>query len=60
MAPEPSGVVQGTLHMLILKTLTLAPLHGYGIGVRLEQISRGGVVVHAGSLFPALRRGETR
>ena len=37
---EPSGLVQGTLHMLILKTLTLEPLHGYGIGVRLEQISR--------------------
>ena len=43
MAAEPSGLVQGTLHMLILKTLTLEPLHGYGIGVRLEQISRGGI-----------------
>ena len=58
MAPQSSGVVQGTLHMLILKTLTLEPLHGYGIGVRLEQISRGGVLVNAGSLFPALRRLE--
>ena len=52
------GLVQGTLHMLILKTLTLEPLHGYGIGVRLEQISLGGFQVNAGSLFPALRRLE--
>jgi len=44
--------------MLILKTLALEPLHGYGIGVRLEQISRGAFQVNAGSLFPALRRLE--
>jgi transcriptional regulator len=50
--------VQGTLHMLVLKTLTLEPMHGYGIGVRLEQISRGVFQVNAGSLFPALRRLE--
>jgi transcriptional regulator len=56
--PTPSSLVQGTLHMLILKTLTLEPLHGYGIGVRLEQISRGVFRVNAGSLFPALRRLE--
>lgn len=55
---EPGGLVQGTLHMLILKTLTLEPLHGYGIGVRLEQISDGGFRVNAGSLFPGLRRLE--
>ena len=60
MAPDlkPSALVQGTLHMLILKTLALEPLHGYGIGVRLEQISRGAFQVNAGSLFPALRRLE--
>ena len=58
MPSEPSSLVQGTLHMLILKTLTLEPLHGYGIGVRLEQISGGGFLVNAGSLFPALRRLE--
>lgn len=60
MAAElrPSGLVQGTLHMLVLKTLALEPLHGYGIGVRLEQISRGAFQVNAGSLFPALRRLE--
>ena len=53
-----SDLVQGTLHMLILKTLALEPMHGYGIGVRLEQISKGVFVVNAGSLFPALRRLE--
>jgi transcriptional regulator len=51
-------LVKGTLYMLILKTLALEPLHGYGIGVRLEQISRGGFLINAGSLFPALRRLE--
>lgn len=44
--------------MLILKTLALEPMHGYGIGVRLDQISRGVFRVNAGSLFPALRRLE--
>jgi PadR family transcriptional regulator PadR len=53
-----SGLVQGTLYMLILKTLALEPMHGYGIGVRLGQISRGVFQVNAGSLFPALRRLE--
>ena len=53
-----SGLVQGTLDMLILKTLALEPMHGYGIGVRIEQISRGVFQVNAGSLFPALRRLE--
>ena len=55
---KPSALVQGTLHMLILKTLALEPMHGYGIGVRLQQISRGVFQVNAGSLFPALRRLE--
>src|SRR6476659_10481820 len=55
---KQSGLVQGTLHMLILKTLALEPMHGYGIGVRLEQLSQGVFQVNAGSLFPALRRLE--
>ncbi len=55
---KPSDLVQGTLHMLILKTLALEPMHAYGIGMRLEQISRGVFQVNAGSLFPALRRLE--
>src|SRR6188474_511564 len=54
----PTDLVQGTLYMLILKTLALEPMHGYGIGVRLEQISKGVFRVNAGSLFPALRRLE--
>src|SRR3954467_6747822 len=55
---KPTDLVQGTLHMLILRTLSLEPMHGYGIGVRLEQISKGVFQVNAGSLFPALRRLE--
>jgi PadR family transcriptional regulator PadR len=50
-----SDLVQGTLDMLILKTLELQPMHGYGIGIRIEQISRGVFQVNGGSLFPALR-----
>ena len=53
---KQSGVVQGTLDMLILKTLALEPMHGYGIGVRIGQISKGVFQVNAGSLFPAFRR----
>jgi len=41
MADKPSDLVQGTLDMLILKTLALEPMHGYGIAVRLEQMSKG-------------------
>jgi len=44
--------------MLILKTLALEPMHGYGIALRIEQISRGVFQVNAGSLFPAFRRLE--
>ena len=55
---EASGLVQGTLDMLILKTLALEPMHGYGIGARLTQISQGRFQVNAGSLFPAFRRLE--
>ena len=55
---KPSPLVQGTLDMLILKTLALEPMHGWGIGIRLEQISRGAFQVNAGSLFPAFRRLE--
>jgi PadR family transcriptional regulator PadR len=57
-ADKTSGLVQGTLDMLILRSLDLEPMHGYGIGVRLEQISRGALRVNAGSLFPAFRRLE--
>jgi transcriptional regulator len=58
MPDKPSELVQGTLEMLILKTLALEPMHGYGIGLRIEQISNGVFRVNAGSLFPALSRME--
>jgi transcriptional regulator len=58
MESRSGALVQGTLDMLILKTLALEPLHGYGIGLRLEQMSGGVFSVNAGSLFPALRRLE--
>jgi transcriptional regulator, Acidobacterial, PadR-family len=57
--PEPNtDVIQGTLDLLILKTLSLAPLHGFGIARRVEQISRGVFKVNAGSLLTALQRLE--
>ena len=55
---KPSGVVKGTLDMLILKVLALEPMHGYGVGARLTQITKGVFQVNAGSLFPALARLE--
>ena len=58
MADKPSGLVQGTLDMLILKTLELEPMHGHGIAMRIEQISKGVFQVNPGSLFPAFRRLE--
>jgi PadR family transcriptional regulator PadR len=58
MTDKSTTLVQGTLDMLILKTLALEPLHGYGIAQRIEQISRGVFQVNAGSLFPAFRRLE--
>ncbi len=63
MADQPSDLVQGTLDMLILKTLALEPMHGYGITIRLEQMSKGVFRLNAGSLFVAfqrLERSETR
>src|SRR6266404_8475194 len=56
MADKPSDLVQGTLDMLILKTLALESMHGYGIAVRLEQMSKGVFRPNAGSLFIAIQR----
>jgi PadR family transcriptional regulator PadR len=56
MPDKPSDLVQGTLDMLVLKTVALEPMHGYGIAVRLEQMSKGTFRVNAGSLFVALQR----
>ena len=51
-------LVQGTLEMLVLKTLALEPMHGYGVALRIEQMSRGVFRVNPGSLLPALSRME--
>jgi PadR family transcriptional regulator, regulatory protein PadR len=56
MADKSGDLVQGTLDMLILKTVALEPMHGYGIAVRIEQMSRGVFCVNAGSLFVAFQR----
>ena len=57
--PAPStDVIQGTLDMLILKTLSLEPMHGFGIARRIEQTSRGVFKVNPGSLLTALQRLE--
>jgi PadR family transcriptional regulator PadR len=56
MAENSGDLVQGTLDMLILKTVALEPMHGYGISVRIEQMSQGVFRVNAGSLFVAFQR----
>lgn len=56
MAEKSGELVQGTLDMLILKTLALEPMHGFGIAVRIEQLSKRFFRVNAGSLFVALQR----
>jgi PadR family transcriptional regulator PadR len=58
MSDQNTDVIQGTLDMLILKTLSLEPLHGFGIARRVEQISRGVFKVNPGSLLTALQRLE--
>ncbi len=58
MADPSTDVVQGTLDMLILKTLSLEPMHGFGIARRIEQTSRGVFKVNPGSLLTALKRLE--
>jgi len=56
MADNRGDLVQGTLDMLILKTAALQPMHGYGIAVRIEQMSKGVFKPNAGSLFVAFQR----
>ena len=58
MSDKNTDVIQGTMDMLILKTLSLEPLHGFGIARRVEQISRGVFKVNPGSLLTALQRLE--
>jgi PadR family transcriptional regulator PadR len=56
MSKQSTELLQGTLDMLILNTLALAPLHGVGIARRIEQVTQGTFLVKPGSLFPALHR----
>lgn len=59
MAPRPqTDTLRGSLDLLILKTLSLAPMHGWGISQRAQQISAGVLEVNQGSLYPALQRLE--
>lgn len=56
MTESRADLLQGTLEMLVLKTLSLEPMHGWGISLRLRQISGEVFEVHQGSLYPALQR----
>lgn len=58
MARGQSDLLQGTLELLVLKTLSLEPMHGWGISQRVQQTSRGVLEVNQGSLYPALQRLE--
>jgi transcriptional regulator len=60
MAPEPTDLLPGTLDLLILKAVSLGPLHGLGVSRRIEQITSGTFQVKPGSLFPALHRMEAQ
>lgn len=60
MTESKAELLQGTLDMLILKTLALEPIHGYGVAMRIQQISKDVLRVNQGSLYPALRRLERR
>jgi len=60
MPAENTDLLQGTLDMLILKIVALGPIHGYGISLRIRQISKKVLLVQQGSLYPALHRLEKR
>jgi transcriptional regulator len=58
--PPESDALRGSIDLLVLKALSLAPMHGWGIGLRINQISHGRLDVNQGSLYPALQRLEHR
>jgi transcriptional regulator len=60
MSTRAIELLQGTLDLLILKTLALEPMHGWGISQRIQQVSSGALSVQQGSLYPALHRLEER
>jgi PadR family transcriptional regulator PadR len=57
-ARQPIDALRGSLDLLVLKTLSLEPMHGWGISQRIQQISKGVLEVNQGSLYPALQRLE--
>jgi PadR family transcriptional regulator, regulatory protein PadR len=56
MGEERSDLLQGTLELLVLRTLSLGPMHGWGMAQRIQQLSQGVLEVSQGSLYPALQR----
>lgn len=58
MPPEPAGLLPGTLDLLILKTLSLGQRHGYGVLLRIQQMTGGSLTIEQGALYPALYRLE--
>lgn len=60
MSVPQSDVLRGSIQLLVLKTLSLGAMHGWGIGQRIQQISDGELEVNQGSLYPALQRLEQR
>jgi transcriptional regulator len=58
--PQTGEFLQGTLDLLILKTLSLEPMHGWGIAQRIQQVSKDVLAVGQGSLYPSLHRLESR
>ena len=60
MARDQTDLLQGTLELLVLKTLSLEPMHGWGISQRIQAMSRDVLQVTQGSLYPALQRMKTR
>jgi len=60
MTGQKADLLQGTLDMLILKALSSGPMHGYGVGQRIEQLAEDMLKVEEGSLYPALYRLEER
>ncbi len=60
MAHDQSDLLQGTLELLVLKTLSFEPMHGWGISQRIQQMSRDVFQVNQGSLYPALQRLKSK
>jgi PadR family transcriptional regulator, regulatory protein PadR len=58
--PAQPDALRGSVDLLVLKALSLGPIHGWGIGLRIQELSRGGLDANQGSLYPALQRLEHR